>query len=139
LDIKNIPGAGAAGGLGYAVMLFLKGKLEKGIDIVTRVSALEEKMQDADLVITGEGKIDFQTAFGKTPMGVCQIAKKMNIPVIVLAGSLGKDYKTLYTKGFDGIFSIMDKPMKLEDAIDNTKELLENTTEAIIRFWISFK
>lgn len=139
LDIKNFPGAGAAGGLGYAVLLFLKGKLERGIDIVTRATGLEEKMRGADLVITGEGKMDSQTAYGKTPMGVCQVAKKMNIPVIALAGSLGGNYKTLYSKGFDGIFSIIDKPMFLEDAMENSNELLENATEAIVRFWISFK
>jgi glycerate kinase len=139
LDIKNFSGAGAAGGLGYAVVLFLKGKLERGIDIVTRATELKEKMKGADLVITGEGKIDSQTAFGKTPMGVCQVAKKMNIPVIALAGSLGENYKSLYAKGFDGIFSIIDKPMLLEDAIKNSNELLENATEAIVRLWISLK
>ncbi len=139
LNYKDYPGAGAAGGLGYAVMLFLKGKLERGIDIVCLITGLAEKMEGADLVITGEGRIDSQTAFGKTPFGVAQIAKHKNIPVVALAGSLGENYKSLYNKGFDGIFCLIDKPMSLEEAIDNSKELIENATESIVRFWMSAK
>lgn len=137
LDIKNFPGAGAAGGLGYGVMFFLKCKLEGGNDIVTRATNLAEKMIGADMIITGEGKIDSQTAFGKTPFGVAQLARQKNIPVVALAGCLGENYESLYNKGFDGIFSIIDKPMLLKDAMETTKELLKNTTESIIRFWIS--
>ncbi len=139
LDIKECPGAGAAGGLGYGVMLFLKSKLERGIDIITGVTNLEEKMTGADLVITGEGEINFQTVYGKTPFGVAQLAKSKNIPVIAIAGGLGQNYQTLYDKGFSGIFSIIDKPMSLEDAFMNTKELIENVTESVIRFWMSSK
>ena len=135
-DFKDFPGAGAAGGLGYGVMCFLKAKLERGIDIVTQVTNLAEKMEGAGLVITGEGKIDFQTAFGKTPFGVAQIAKQKNIPVVAIAGSLGEGYEKLYEKGFDGIFSIIDKPMTLQEAIDNTAVLLENAAENVIRLWI---
>jgi glycerate 2-kinase len=138
-DFKDFPGAGAAGGLGFGVMTFLNGKIEKGIDIVANATNLEEKMKGASLVITGEGKIDFQTAFGKTPLGVAQVAKKLNIPVIAIAGSLGKDYNKLYKAGFNGMFSIIDKPMSLTKAIVGAKQLIENTTEAIIRFWISKK
>jgi len=137
LNFKDYPGAGAAGGLGYAVMLFLMGNLERGVDIVSRTSGLAEKMEGADLVITGEGRIDDQTACGKTPFGVSQIAKQKNIPVVALAGSLGDNYKLLYHKGFDGIFCIIDKPMLLEEAIENANELIENATESIVRFWIS--
>jgi len=139
LDIKDVAGAGAAGGLGAGVMIFMQAQLQRGIDIVTQTTNLSEKMSGADLVITGEGKIDFQTAFGKTPFGVAQIAKNKNIPVIVLAGSLGEGYKTLYEKGFDGIFSIIDKPMSLQEAIDNAAELLENASENIVRLWINKK
>lgn len=136
LDIKDIPGSGAAGGLGAGVLIFLNARLEWGITIVTRTTQLAEKMEDTDLVITGEGRIDFQTAFGKTPFGVAQIAKTKNIPVIVLAGSLGEGYKTLYEKGFDGIFSIIDQPMSLQEAIDQAAELLENAAENVMRLWI---
>lgn len=139
LDIKDVPGSGAAGGLGAGVLIFLNARLERGIAIVTRTIQLAKKMDGADLVITGEGRIDFQTAFGKTPFGVAQIAKTKNIPVIVLAGSLGEGYKTLYEKGFDGIFSIIDHPMSLQEAIDQTSELLENAAENVIRLWIKDK
>lgn len=139
VDKNDIPGAGAAGGLGYGVMVFLKAGLESGIDIVINATRLAEKMDGADLVITGEGRIDSQTAFGKTPYGISQLAKQKNIPVVAIAGSLGQDYRELYEKGFDGIFSIIDAPMSLNEAIESSKELLENTTEAIIRLWLASK
>ena len=88
------------------------------------------------MVITGEGKIDFQTAFGKTPFGVAQIAKEKNIPVIAIAGSLGEGYKTLFEKGFDEIYSIMDDSMSLNYAIENAAELLENAAENVVRIWM---
>jgi glycerate kinase len=135
LGVKDIPGAGAAGGLGAGVMIFLNATLQSGIDIVTKTTNLADKMLGADLVITGEGRIDCQTAFGKTPFGVAQLAKEKNIPLIALAGSLGEGYQTLYDKGFNGIFSIIDKPMSLEDAIDNAAQLLENAAENVIRLW----
>lgn len=136
LDIKDVPGSGAAGGLGAGVLIFLNARLERGITIITRTTQLAEKMDGADLVITGEGRIDFQTAFGKTPFGVAQVAKKQNIPLIALAGSLGDGYQSLYSKGFNGIFSIIDKPMPLQEAIDNAAQLLENAAENVVRLWI---
>lgn len=136
LDMKDVPGSGAAGGLGAGVLIFLIATLERGIAIVTRTTQLAEKMDGADLVITGEGRIDFQTAFGKTPYGVAQMANEHNIPLIALAGSLGEGYQSLYGKGFDGIFSIIDKPMLLHEAIDNAAELLEKAAESIVRLWI---
>jgi len=136
LDIKDVPGSGAAGGLGAGVLIFLNARLERGITIVTRTTQLAEKMENADLVITGEGRIDFQTAFGKTPFGVAQIAKEHDIPLIALAGSLGEGYQSLYEQGFDGIFSIIDQPMSLQEAIDQAAELLENAAENVVRLWI---
>ncbi|MBV5348942.1 glycerate kinase [bacterium] len=136
IAIKDVPGSGAAGGLGAGVMIFLNARLERGITIVTRTTQLAEKMAGADLVITGEGRIDFQTAFGKTPFGVAQIAREYNIPVIAMAGSLGEGYQSLYEKGFDGIFSIIDQPMSLKEAIDQAAELLENAAENVVRLWI---
>ncbi len=135
LDINDFAGAGAAGGLGAGMMIFLKAKLQRGVEIVTQATGLAEKMQGANLVITGEGRIDFQTAFGKTLYGVAQIAKQKNIPLIVLAGGLGDGYKTLYEKGFTAIFSITDKPMLLQNAMDSAALLLENAAENLIRFW----
>lgn len=136
LDIKDVPGAGAAGGLGAGVMIFLNAQLRRGIDIVIQTTNLADKMKDASLVITGEGRIDFQTAFGKTPFGVAQIAKEKNTPVIAIAGSLGEGYQTLYDKGFDEIYSIMDESMSLKYAIENAAELLENAAENVVRNWI---
>jgi glycerate kinase len=136
-DIKNVPGAGAAGGLGASAMIFLNARLERGIEIVARETRLTEKMEGADLVITGEGKIDSQTAFGKTPFGVAQIAKEKNIPVIAIAGSLGEGYATLLEKGFDEIFSITSETVSLQQAMENAVPLLENLTENVVRNWIN--
>jgi glycerate kinase len=135
-DILNTPGSGAAGGLGAGVQVFLSAKLERGINIVTKITNLSDKVKGSDLIITGEGMIDFQTAFGKTPFGVAMVAKQYNIPVIAIAGSLGKNYQDLYNKGFDAIFSIADKPMTLEYAMQNASVLIESVTENIIRTFI---
>ena len=133
IEMKNIPGAGAAGGLGGGLLAFFNAELKRGIDIVIEATKLEENIRDADLVITGEGMIDYQTAFGKTPYGIAKVAKKYNIPLIAIAGGIGKDAETLYDKGFTSIFSIVDKPMQLEDAIENCSILLEQATERIMR------
>ena len=133
ISIIDVPGAGAAGGLGGGLMAFLKAKLRRGIDIVIDATGLEESVKGAALVITGEGSIDYQTQFGKTPYGVAMVAKKYDIPVIAIAGSIGKDAYALYKKGFNSIFSIVDKPMTLEEAIENGEVLLENTAERIMR------
>jgi glycerate kinase len=138
-DILDSPGSGAAGGLGAGVRVFLNAKLERGINIVTKITNLSERVRDADLVITGEGMIDFQTAFGKTPFGVAQVAKQYNIPVIAIAGGLGKNYQELYSKGFDAIFSITNKPMTLEFAMENASVLIESVTENIMRTFLSKK
>lgn len=130
IDIDNVPGAGAAGGLG-AGLLTLGAILKKGIDIVIEANELEKKIQGADLVITGEGSIDGQTRFGKTPYGVVTIAKKYNIPTIALAGNIGKDIEILYDYGFDTIFSIMQGVDTLENALKNGKENIEKISRNI--------
>lgn len=133
VSIKDYPGGGAAGGLGAALYAFLNAKLKKGIEIVIETVNLEEKVKGADLVITGEGMMDFQTQFGKTPYGVAKIAKKYNIPVIGICGGIGKDARELYNKGFDSIFSIVDKPMSLEESMKRSKTLMQDTAERIMR------
>ncbi|HEY8889917.1 MAG TPA: glycerate kinase [Clostridium sp.] len=133
IDILDVPGAGAAGGLGGALIAFLNAKLKRGIDIVIDATGLEDKIKDADLVITGEGMIDFQTAFGKTPFGVAKVAKKYGIPVIAIAGGIGREAETLYEKGFDSIFSIVEGPISLEEAMANGKPLLKKASERIMR------
>lgn len=133
MDIINTPGAGAAGGLGAGLLAFFNAKIKRGIDIVIDITKLEEKVQDADIVLTGEGMIDFQTAFGKTPFGVAKIAKKCNLPVIAIAGGIGKNAESLYEKGFDSIFSIVDSPMSLDKAMENSGILIEKTVERVLR------
>lgn len=138
-DIENIPGAGAAGGLGAGLMAFLSAELKKGIDIVVEYSRLEEKLQGADLVITGEGSIDGQTRFGKTPYGVAKIAKKYDIPVIAVAGNVGKDIDILYSYGFTAIFSILPRVESLDNAIKNGKENMKYIAENIGRLISIYK
>lgn len=132
-DVENIPGAGAAGGLGAGLMAFLSAELKKGVDIVVEYSKLEEKLQGADLVITGEGSIDGQTRFGKTPYGVAKTAQKYNIPVIAFAGNVGKDIDVLYDYGFTAILPILPRVESLENAIANGKENIEYMSESLGR------
>ena len=133
VDVENISGAGAAGGLGAGLMAFLNAELRKGIDIVVEYSKLEEKIKGADFVITGEGSIDSQTRFGKTPYGVVSVAKKYGVPNITLAGNVSKDIEILYDYGFDAIFSIMQGVDNLDNALKNGKVNLEKTAENIAR------
>ncbi len=125
-EIRDIPGAGAAGGLGAGFLAFLNSKLESGFGIVSNEVDLEQHCQWADVVITGEGKIDDQTKFGKTPQGVADIAKKYNKKVVAIAGTLGRGYTELYSRGFDAIFSVIDKPLSLNEALQNSEVLIEN-------------
>lgn len=112
-DVKDIPGAGAAGGMGTALLAFLDAQLSKGIDVVLEETHFQSRIIDADLVITGEGKLDSQTIYGKTPIGVAQVAKQFNLPVIAIGGSLGEQYETVYDYGIDSVFSIMNQPTDL--------------------------
>ncbi|GIM29814.1 glycerate kinase [Clostridium polyendosporum] len=132
-DILEVPGAGAAGGLGAGLMAFLSGTLKKGIEMVIEYTGLEEKIKKADVVWTGEGSIDFQTQFGKTPFGVATVAKKYNKPVVALAGRVGEDIDILYKSGIDSIFCIMRGVTSLDEALEKGKENIEKTSENIIR------
>lgn len=136
MKVIEVLGTGAAGGMGAAFIAVIKAKLERGIDIIIRESKLSEKLENTDLVFTGEGRIDFQTKFGKTPFGVASEAKKKNIPVIAIAGSIGEGTDTLYEVGIDGIFSTMDKPMTLDDAIANASELVKEAAYRIINLYM---
>jgi glycerate kinase len=132
-DVEFVPGAGAAGGLGAGLIAFLGAKLVEGVPAIAERVGLEEDVEWADLVITGEGGMDFQTQFGKTPFGVARIAKKHGKPVIAIAGSIGEGAEVLYDKGIDAMYSILESPMTLEQAIDKTPELLETAGERIGR------
>lgn len=133
-DIIEFPGAGAAGGLGAGLMAFLNGTLKNGIQMVVEYTKLEEKIKDADMVWTGEGSIDFQTIYGKTPIGVARVAKKYDLPVIALAGKVGEGIEALYKNGIDAIFSIMQGVSSLEEALENGTENIEKLSENLVRF-----
>jgi len=133
IDIQNIKGAGAAGGLAAGLMVFLKAELKPGFDIIKNIVNLEKEVSKADIVITGEGRIDYQTQFGKTPSGVARIAAKYNKPVIAITGSLGEKADELYEMGFDSIFPITDNPADIEYALKKADILIQNTAERIFR------
>jgi len=115
-DVKDIPGAGAAGGLGAALMAFLDAKLKPGIEIIIKAVKLEEVTKDADLVITGEGKIDSQTIYGKVPVGVAKIAKKYNIPVMAIGAIIDKDAEIVHKYGIDFLVKVSDPPMEIHES-----------------------
>lgn len=130
-DVAHIPGAGAAGGLGAGLLAFLDAELKSGIDIVIAATDLEEKIKDADLVITGEGKIDSQTIHGKTPIGVAKTAKKFNIPVIAICGSIADDADVVHDHGIDVLFSSLMRITTLEEALESGASNVEKTARNI--------
>jgi glycerate 2-kinase len=135
IEIVEVPGAGAAGGLGGGLLAFTNAVMKKGIEIVIEYTRLKEKLQNADYCITGEGGIDFQTKFGKAPFGVAQAAKSVNseMKVIALAGYIGKDVEVLYNEGFDAIFGIVPGAADLEALLTQGKENVARTSESIAR------
>ena len=124
-DVARMPGAGAAGGLGAGLVAFAGATLKSGVDIVLRTTELEKYVKGADLVITGEGKVDFQTAFGKTPSGVARAAKKHRVPVVAIGGALSDDAHNVFAHGIDGIASAAAKDMSLDEALRDSRPHLE--------------
>ncbi|WES67802.1 glycerate 2-kinase [Superficieibacter sp. HKU1] len=116
IDVKQVPGAGAAGGMGAALMAFLGAELRSGIEIVTQALNLEEHIHDCTWVVTGEGRIDSQSINGKVPVGVAQVAKKYHKPVIGIAGSLTNDVGIVHQYGIDAVFSVLTSISTLEEA-----------------------
>ena len=133
INIMETPGSGAAGGIGGGMIGFLNAKLKPGVEIVLDTLDFDKSLKNVDLVITGEGQIDFQTVFSKAPIGVAKHAKKYNIPVIAICGSLGKNYQDVHSHGIDAVIPIIPKPMELKQASDNAYELIKNTSEQIFR------
>ena len=128
--VADLPGAGAAGGAGAGLVALLGARLQSGIDIIMDLAHLDEMLPDADLLITGEGATDFQTAFGKVPFGLAQVAKPYGVPVFCISGSLGKEYQSLYDHGITAFFSIINRPMMLEEAMQHTSALALLTAAA---------
>ncbi|WP_237386993.1 glycerate kinase [Xenorhabdus sp. Sc-CR9] len=135
---KNVideAGAGAAGGMGASLLGCLEARLRSGIEIVIDTSKLEEAIQGADLVITGEGRMDSQTIHGKTPIGVARIAKKFGIPTIALVGGMSRDYDVVHQHGLDAVFSIVPEACSLSDALANGAENLRVTARNVAVLW----
>ncbi|MDR6917347.1 glycerate kinase [Pseudomonas sp. 3296] len=134
-DVKDEPGSGAAGGLGFAAKAFLGAQFQAGVDVVAELVGLAQAVQGADLVITGEGRFDAQTLRGKTPFGVARIARQQGVPVIVIAGTLGEGYQALYEYGIDAAFALASGPMTLEQACAEAPRLLQDRASDIARVW----
>lgn len=132
-DVADIPGAGASGGLGAGLMGFFDARLRLGADIVLEAVELEHHLENADLVIVGEGQFDRSTVFNKSPVAVAQKAKIHGIPVIGIAGSLGAGFREVHDHGIDAVFSLVNRPMSLKAAMEDTKRLVAIATEEACR------
>ena len=133
VEINDTPGAGAAGGLGGGLVAFVNATLRAGVDIVLDTVGLDKHLEGADLVITGEGTLDYQTVYNKAPIGVARRAKTRGIPVIAISGSLGERYEEVHRHGIDAAAAITRAPMTLDDAFTNAAELVASSTEGALR------
>lgn len=133
IDIADIPGSGAAGGLGGGLVAFLGARLKPGIDVVLKYCEFDKFIQDADLLITGEGKTDGQTAFGKVPVGIAAAAARYDVPVVCLSGGLGEGYEDIYQYGIDAAFSNVNDAMPLKTAMERSGVMLTQSAYAITR------
>ena len=134
VDIDEVPGAGAAGGLGGGMIAFTNARLRAGVDIVLGTVRLDDYLPGADLVITGEGSTDHSTIYNKAPVGVAEHAKRLGIPVVDISGSLGLGYRDVHKHGIDAAAAITLGPMTLEDASSRAAELIADATEEMMRF-----
>ncbi|HGF7185167.1 TPA: glycerate kinase [Vibrio cholerae] len=132
-------GAGAAGGMGAALLAYTEARLRPGIEIVLETVQLAHQVSDADLVITGEGRIDSQTVHGKTPMGVAKVAKRFDVPVLALCGCTGDNYQAVYQCGIDAVFAAVPRAMSLEDALKESDFNLADLAENVARLWVLSK
>lgn len=135
LDIRELPGAGAAGGLGAGLVAFAGGSLRRGVELIISAVGLDRRLRDADLVLTGEGALDASSAFGKTAVGVARLARSRNVPTLALAGTLGRGAHDSLQEGVTACFSICPGPVTLEDAIVHAANYLEHATaQAVAAF-----
>ena len=132
-SFNDIPGAGAAGGLGAGLMAFLNAELRLGVDIMIDAVNLKERVKGAAVVFTGEGQLDFQTVFGKTPVGVAKVAKAHGIPVIAIAGGIAEGAEAVYDAGIDAMLGIVQEPMSLENAVTDASRLIADAAEQAAR------
>lgn len=129
IDVENLEGGGAAGGMGAGIVAFLDGELRPGFDLISHMVKLDKWINNADLIITGEGKMDSQTAFGKVPAGVAIMAQKSNKPVIAFTGSASEEPDQFIKMGFKAVIPIADQPLTLQQSILHAGRLLENAAE----------
>lgn len=134
VEINDIPGSGAAGGLGGGMIAFTNGELRAGVDIVLETVRLDDYLTGCNLVITGEGSMDHSTIYNKAPVGVAERAKRLGIPVVGISGSLGAGFQDVHEHGIDALAAITPCPMTLDEASERAAELISNATEQVLRF-----
>ena len=133
VEISDVPGSGAAGGLGGGLIAFVNGRLRAGVDIVLDTVRLDDYLLGCDLVFTGEGSMDHSTIYNKAPVGVAERAKRQGIPVVGISGSLGAGYQDVHEHGIDALAAIMPGPMTLGEASAQASELIADATEQVMR------
>ncbi len=136
IDFREVPGAGAAGGLGLGLMVFVKARMVPGIDVVIKATNLVADLKGAEIVFTAEGRIDCQSAMGKVPTGVALVAKKFGATVIALAGEVADDCRVVYDQGIDAVLSIAPGPITLDQSMAEAQKLLANAAECAMRFMV---
>ncbi|OHV07639.1 glycerate kinase [Kushneria phosphatilytica] len=136
-DPRNTPGAGAAGGMGYAALAFFGARLKPGIELVMETVGFEQLLQQADLVVTGEGQLDGQSLAGKTPIGVARLAHRHSVPTVALVGRLGEGWQAVHEAGITAAFALADGPLSLDEALSRCSELLADRAESIARLVIA--
>lgn len=136
ISVDNQPGAGAAGGLGAGLLAFCQTKMYQGIEHILELLSVEEKLKDALLVITGEGKMDAQSINGKAPIGIAKLAKKHDIPVIAVVGSRDNELAPIYAAGIDLVLSVINRPMTLDEALASVKENIVSAGETAMRAFL---
>lgn len=135
VDVAFVAGAGAAGGLGAGLITFLQAELCSGIELVLDALEIDQSLQDCQMLITGEGKLDTQSAHGKAPVGVARRARKYKVPVIALTGKIEGDLNVFHREGVSACFAIADGPLSPEESISRGPQLLENKTAELMRLW----
>lgn len=132
-DISGKEGSGAAGGLGFALMAFLDAKLQSGIDVVLDLLDFDKKLKDVDLVITGEGRMDNQSAFGKVPSGIGKRCKKMGVPAVAIVGGLLSGYESIYSCGIESVTTTINGAMTIDEALANSEDLYLDAARRLLR------
>jgi len=137
VDVAEVPGAGAAGGLGAGMIAFAGGRLEPGVSLVIEAVGLADRLRGADLCLTGEGAIDASSAFGKTAVGVARLARSLGCPTFALVGSIGAGAESVLAEGVDACFSLCPGPIGLAEAVGRAGELLERAAEHAVRAFVA--